>query len=124
MYMIFYWLKVKHMPNIQYKFSFLLLIFKPFLWYATKEYFDAILYFSMIKFSVFSVLYLVSARRGSDPCRIIPRLKDLNWPCSNCSFAQNTTGHGCSKLTTSLANVSLKFQTLISQICQYFCGKN
>ena len=29
-------------------------------------------------------------------------------------------GPGCSKLTTSLVNVSLKFQTLISQICQYF----
>ena len=27
---------------------------------------------------------------------------------------------GCSKLTTSLVNVSLKFQTLISQIRQYF----
>ena len=31
------------------------------------------------------------------------------------------SGPGCSKLTTSLVNVSLKFQTLISQICQYFC---
>ena len=30
------------------------------------------------------------------------------------------TGPGCSKLTTSLVNVSLKFQTLISQIRQYF----
>ena len=29
-------------------------------------------------------------------------------------------GPGCSKLTTSLVNVSLKFQRLISQICQYF----
>ena len=26
-------------------------------------------------------------------------------------------------LTTSLVNVSLKFQTLISQICQYFLSK-
>ena len=33
------------------------------------------------------------------------------------------TGPGCSKLTTSLVNVSLKFQTLISQICQYFLSK-
>ena len=32
-------------------------------------------------------------------------------------------GHGCSKLTTSLVNVSLKFQTLISEICQYFLSK-
>ena len=31
---------------------------------------------------------------------------------------------GSSKLTTSLVNVSLKFQMLISQICQYFCRKN
>ena len=30
---------------------------------------------------------------------------------------------GCSKLTTSLVNVSLKFQTLISEICQYFLLK-
>ena len=28
-------------------------------------------------------------------------------------------GPSCSKLTTSLVNVSLKFQPLISQICQY-----
>ena len=33
------------------------------------------------------------------------------------------TGPGCSKLTTSLVNVSLKFQTLISEICQYFLLK-
>ena len=32
-------------------------------------------------------------------------------------------GPSCSKLTTSLVNVSLKFQTLISQICQYFLLK-
>ena len=30
------------------------------------------------------------------------------------------SGPGCSKLTTSLVNVSLTFQTLISQIRQYF----
>ena len=32
-------------------------------------------------------------------------------------------GFGCSKLATSLVNVSLKFQTLISQICQYILSK-
>ena len=32
-------------------------------------------------------------------------------------------GGGCSKLMTSLVNVSLKFQRLISQICQYFLLK-
>ena len=34
------------------------------------------------------------------------------------------SGPGCSKLTTSLVNDPLKFQTLISQICQYFLLKN
>ena len=34
-----------------------------------------------------------------------------------------TSGPGCSKLTTSLVNVSLKFQMLISQIHQYFLLK-
>ena len=33
------------------------------------------------------------------------------------------SGSGCSKLTTSLVNVSLKFQMLISEICQYFLLK-
>ena len=32
-------------------------------------------------------------------------------------------GPGCSKLTTSLINETLKFQTLISQIFQYFLLK-
>ena len=32
-----------------------------------------------------------------------------------------SSGPSCSKLMTSLDNVSLKFQTLIFQICQYFC---
>ena len=34
------------------------------------------------------------------------------------------SGPGCSKLTTSLVNVSLKFQSLISNICQYILLKN
>ena len=33
-------------------------------------------------------------------------------------------GPGCSELTTSLVNVSLNFQKLMSQICQYFLLKN
>ena len=33
------------------------------------------------------------------------------------------SGPGCSKLTTSLVNETLKFQMLISQICQYFLLK-
>ena len=32
----------------------------------------------------------------------------------------NAPGPGCSKLTTSLVKISLNFQKLISQICQYF----
>ena len=34
-----------------------------------------------------------------------------------------SSGPRCSKLMTSLVNVSLKVQTLISQICQYFLSK-
>ena len=37
---------------------------------------------------------------------------------------ENQPGPGCSKLTTSLVNEPLKFQTLISQIRQYFLLKN
>ena len=33
------------------------------------------------------------------------------------------SGPGCSKLKMSLINVSLKFQTLLSDICQYFLSK-
>ena len=36
---------------------------------------------------------------------------------------QARPGPGCSKLTTSLVNETLKFQMLISQICQYFLLK-
>ena len=40
---------------------------------------------------------------------------------------RKTAGPGCSKLTMSLVNETLKFQMLISHICQYFllkkCGK-
>ena len=34
------------------------------------------------------------------------------------------SGLGCSKIMTSLVNVSLKFQTLIAEILQYFLLKN
>ena len=33
-------------------------------------------------------------------------------------------GPGCSKVTATLVDEALKFQMLISQICQYFCRKN
>ena len=38
-------------------------------------------------------------------------------------FVLCSSGPGCSKLTTSLVNVSLKFQTLITEIGQYFLLK-
>ena len=41
----------------------------------------------------------------------------------SCILDHLAPGAGCSKLTTSLVNASLKFQTLISQICQYFLLK-
>ena len=43
----------------------------------------------------------------------------------HCNVTQNNQnpGPGCSKLMTSLVNVSLKFQTLISEIVQYFLLK-
>ena len=49
------------------------------------------------------------------------------WTLSNrttTTAARNKTpGPGCSKLTTSLVNVSLKFQTLIYEMCHYFLLK-
>ena len=41
----------------------------------------------------------------------------------HCTMAWLIPGPGCSKLTTSLVNETLKFQTEISQICQYFLLK-
>ena len=50
-------------------------------------------------------------------------MSHLIWTCpvSNCDYC--TSGPSCSKLKASLVNVSSKFQTLISQICQYFLLK-
>ena len=39
------------------------------------------------------------------------------------TLSTETPGRGCSKLTMSLVNVSLKFQTLISEKCQNFLLK-
>ena len=50
------------------------------------------------------------------------RLKDADG-VSNSADPDQQSGPGSSKLTTSLVNVSLKFQTLISQICQYLLLK-
>ena len=42
-------------------------------------------------------------------------------PC--CNLTLSRPGPGCSKLTTPLVNVSLKIQTLIFEIFQYFVLK-
>ena len=44
--------------------------------------------------------------------------------CTDSLLAEiRSSGPGCSKLTTLLVNVSLNFQKLISQMCQYFLLK-
>ena len=45
-------------------------------------------------------------------------LQNVNY--QNLSLYNYQTRPSCSKLTTLLVNVSLKFQMLISEICQYF----
>ena len=61
----------------------------------------------------------------SAPC--LNRLYRQNYviPSYKCFIVDvnSTSGPGCSKLTMSLVNVSLKFQTLISNIRQYFLLK-
>ena len=62
----------------------------------------------------FSMLY------GRSECSMVNLVCGKNTD-SNLHLQKHDTqpGPGCSKLTTSLVNVTLKFQTLISQICQY-----
>ena len=65
---------------------------------------------------------------------------ELSCPCDRSCFVQSTvaitipidgsdsidlyqTGPGCSKLTTTLVNILLKFQKLISEMCQYLLLK-
>ena len=45
---------------------------------------------------------------------------DVHVPVQVKILTSRISGSGCSKLTMSLVNVSLKFQMLISEICQYF----
>ena len=60
------------------------------------------------------------------PAHASPATREINMYCL--TFTQisgelaylTQPGPGCSKLTTLLVNETLKFQTLISQICQYF----
>ena len=48
----------------------------------------------------------------------------VNWNTNRYKNPENWhTGPGCSKPMTSLLNVSLKFQTLISSVRQYFLLK-
>ena len=51
-----------------------------------------------------------------------PMGQQISWCCWEVTFMERS-GPSCSKLTTSLVNVSLNFQTLISEICQYFLLK-
>ena len=67
--------------------------------------------------------YKTVVGQGEFSKAILPRsvyLRDLLFTYTlNCMFS----GPSCSKLTTWLVNVSLNFQMLISQICQYFLLK-
>ena len=48
----------------------------------------------------------------------------INVECkSENKIHMSTPGPGCSKLTTSLVNETLKFQMLISQICYFLLKK-
>ena len=69
--------------------------------------------------SNYSITSVSPEIRGEGVSIIICSIKGL-------SFGSRgyTTGPGCSKLRTSLVNVSLKFQTLISEIRRYFLWKN
>ena len=52
-------------------------------------------------------------RRQKDTVKVIPPVVVSLY---SFLYSYNHPGPGCSKLTTSLVNVSLKFQTLISHI--------
>ena len=60
-----------------------------------------------------------------DTCNFEGSYSQIYMVMSNATEAYLTyiSGPSCSKLTTSLVNDSLKFQKLISQICQYFLLK-
>ena len=62
---------------------------------------------------------------GSGACVFFPEVTDpvyLKKPvCKQGSVLFGRAGFGCSKLRTSLVNVSLEFQTLINLIRQYLC---
>ena len=54
-------------------------------------------------------------------CLVILYFLKVSYELNTLPYASERSGPGCSKLTTSLVNETLKFQTLISQICHYFC---
>ena len=58
------------------------------------------------------------AMNQNDLVPLVPRLVFASY-----NFGCSQSGPSCSKLTTSLVNVSLKFQTLITQIHCYFLLK-
>ena len=62
---------------------------------------------SYIGFKISNIVYQIS--------NIVYKISNIVYKISH--ILNKISGPGCSKLTTSLVNVSLKFQTLISQIC-------
>ena len=57
------------------------------------------------------------------PMVLLRRLMQHHTSCEEMGCGDWKTGVGCSKLTMSLVNISLKFQTLILQIHCYFLLK-
>ena len=67
--------------------------------------------------------YLLPAKKLI-PSTVVKFIFSGSWrSLSSFCIVLKTTGPSCSKLTTSLVNISWKFQTLISKICQYFLLK-
>ena len=69
-------------------------------------------YLISIAYCLFFHLYLRKTRISLDNCLVLVM--------AVLSLDSERPGAGCSKLTTSLVNISLKFKTLIYQIHHYF----
>ena len=74
------------------------------------------------QFTVEQILAQAGIELGTARSVSRPALNTLSYR-SSYILIKKFPGPGCSKLTTSLVNVSLKFQTLISEIRQYFLLK-
>ena len=62
----------------------------------------------------------VTSGHSQSDVHILWHIPELTVSLKNNLETLKKTGPGCLKLTTLLVNVSLKFQTFISKICQYF----